>query len=1119
MSPSPLDLPDLARQHRRLRRLVVALVGDEHGAEDVVQDAWLRALEHGPREPRALGAWLGTVTRRLASNLRRGQRRRSEREQDAARAEALPSSQEIAARLELEARVLALVDELEEPHRTVLRDRYLGELTPMELARRDGVPLDTVKARLTRARAALRAKLERAGLGRDVHWTAALAPLLVPRDAWHLVPAAEAALGAAPTAAALPIAALVGPAPVAVGLGVSTLASVLIMKKLIVAVVVLALGVFAWRSIEAPATEPLESSAQPHLGAAANAALAPVAELGAASSPPTLEPLPIATRASSHRGDAASAGAWVIRGRARVARPSGPYVGLPLELALYDGYEPKGEPWHRATVVSGADGTFSLPLDDPLRTVVLTVSAEGDAERAVVTYGPYVSVAGEAPPGPVDVLVFPRDARLVGRVHDERGNPVLGCKVAGMYGAAETDTKGRYEMRVAASAWGGVTATAPGFGEELRELEGLVPGGETTVDFVLRAGGVIEGTVRDEQGAPLEGVRVATFGPSRSSVLTDRVGRYVVDWIRLVEGEYVHVTAEADGFVSAGHVFELPADTTRFEHEFVLQRGVTVSGRVVDPDGAPVRGAEVWQGSDQHSWDRSLMLSDDDGRFVFAHVAPGSTQVGAEKPGLASARVTVDVPAGQGVQGLEVALARARTVRGIVQDERGAPLEGVSVAAHRDHDYVGAHGRTDARGVFEVRDLPDGPLNIEAFAKGLVRAQAPISADQQEVVVTMRRAGRLVGRVLEAATEAPLGTFTVRFVRPSDPSATPEMSGYSSSWVRPGKTFDSADGTWSTAEHDELEPGAWTGVEVSAPGFAPRLIGMVAVRGHDDDTVLVHELVRPVRVELTVVDARRGQPVVDAALLAATTERFGEEDPRWSARTDLAGLGVLSDVAPGPLFVRVTRPGRAPLVRGPFDVPEGGRRAVIVVELPGGGLVDVTLMDEAGAPLTGRTVNLTPQAVPSVTESQRASVVTDAEGRARFEDVLPGRWQVARVMRDGEHESQDLWRTLDVPVDLADVRCELRAPGTTVLRGTVESTIALPEGLVVSVVARDASTSFAAFVRDGTFEVRGLAPGKYMVSTLFWERGTGRTALGHSELVVMPNEREVEVALSVAPRS
>jgi RNA polymerase sigma factor (sigma-70 family) len=59
----PLTLPDA--DHRRLVRAATRLIGPTD-AEDVVQDAYLRALESDQREPNSAQAWLQTVVRNLA---------------------------------------------------------------------------------------------------------------------------------------------------------------------------------------------------------------------------------------------------------------------------------------------------------------------------------------------------------------------------------------------------------------------------------------------------------------------------------------------------------------------------------------------------------------------------------------------------------------------------------------------------------------------------------------------------------------------------------------------------------------------------------------------------------------------------------------------------------------------------------------------------------------------------------------------------------------------------------------------------------------------------------------------------------------------------------------------
>ena len=63
-----------------LRRLAQGLLYDRHGAEDVVQDAWLAALRARPPAAR-LGGWLTEAVKRLARNRRREEARRTKREQ------------------------------------------------------------------------------------------------------------------------------------------------------------------------------------------------------------------------------------------------------------------------------------------------------------------------------------------------------------------------------------------------------------------------------------------------------------------------------------------------------------------------------------------------------------------------------------------------------------------------------------------------------------------------------------------------------------------------------------------------------------------------------------------------------------------------------------------------------------------------------------------------------------------------------------------------------------------------------------------------------------------------------------------------------------------------------
>ena len=179
-------------------RLARSLVADENAADDLVQEAWLAVLQRPPRDRRAARGYLATTLRRLAGRTRRSEARRGRRERDTARGEALPSSADLAVAMEQHQRVVAALLELPESTRAAILLRYLEDLPPREIAARGGEPVETVRTRIKRGLAALRARLDEDAGGRRA-WLAALAPLTLTESAPPVplgTTAAKAATGA-----------------------------------------------------------------------------------------------------------------------------------------------------------------------------------------------------------------------------------------------------------------------------------------------------------------------------------------------------------------------------------------------------------------------------------------------------------------------------------------------------------------------------------------------------------------------------------------------------------------------------------------------------------------------------------------------------------------------------------------------------------------------------------------------------------------------------------------------------------------------------------------------------------------------------------------------------------
>ena len=159
---------ELMRRHnQRVFRLARAIVGNDEEAEDVAQEAYLRAFSTLDRfEGRAtFSTWLLKIAAHEASARRRRARRIRSLEELPGGPEAAPdageSPDQAAAAGELGGLLRTAVDDLPPSLRSVLVLRQVEGLSTAETAACLGLSTANVKVRLHRARAELRAGLER----------------------------------------------------------------------------------------------------------------------------------------------------------------------------------------------------------------------------------------------------------------------------------------------------------------------------------------------------------------------------------------------------------------------------------------------------------------------------------------------------------------------------------------------------------------------------------------------------------------------------------------------------------------------------------------------------------------------------------------------------------------------------------------------------------------------------------------------------------------------------------------------------------------------------------------------------------------------------------------------
>jgi RNA polymerase sigma-70 factor (ECF subfamily) len=303
-----------------LRSVAAALLQDVSAVDDVVQETWVAALTRPPRSGWKLEAWLGGVAANLARSFRRSGARRSRREAARAQPEALPSAAETVSRLETLRRVVEAVQALDEPYQAVVLLRHFDGLPPREIARRLGVPVETVGTRLRRAHEKLRSRLD-AEHGDD-------------RGAWSLLLAPWVELRSVTEAGSLGSMALLGGG--------------LLMKMKVVfgaAAVLLLAALLGWWWLATP------SAPMPVAGGPVVAAASELVGSGAVAEPPLDPPPAGALRESVF--EPGPEGRLVVRGRA--VHGSVPFPRARLRARAFGGAN-HDEPLVDARVVADEQG-------------------------------------------------------------------------------------------------------------------------------------------------------------------------------------------------------------------------------------------------------------------------------------------------------------------------------------------------------------------------------------------------------------------------------------------------------------------------------------------------------------------------------------------------------------------------------------------------------------------------------------------------------------------------------------------------------------------------------------------------------------------------------------------
>jgi hypothetical protein len=372
-----------------------------------------------------------------------------------------------------------------------------------------------------------------------------------------------------------------------------------------------------------------------------------------------------------------------------------------------------------AETLSGADGSFTLTGLPEGQAVTLYVSAEGYLSAA--RQG--IKVPAEQP---LRVTLSP-GSRIAGRVVDESGAPVTRAQVLAVHegdgpgaggAAGPLDEEGHFVIEGVSPGRFTLAVAVAGFLPAQRRGVEVVAGKDVSgLELVVRKGAVVEGRVTTADGHPVAGARLRVMptadpaGPLLAALglpeaVADEDGAYQLAGV--AEGTRA-IAAEDRDHPKALQTLAVRPGSNHLD--FQLADGREVSGRVVDPQGQPVPGAEVSLSSRGGVWPAT---SGPDGGFRMAAVPDGAYRLVAEKEGWATARSPDEVRvAGEAVAGLVVRLDRGGAIVGKISGLGFEDLSRVQISANSATG--GQPGQVDYQGSYRIEALPPGEWIVEAF--------------------------------------------------------------------------------------------------------------------------------------------------------------------------------------------------------------------------------------------------------------------------------------------------------------------------------------------------------------------------------------------------------------------
>lgn len=258
------------------------------------------------------------------------------------------------------------------------------------------------------------------------------------------------------------------------------------------------------------------------------------------------------------------------------------------------------------------------------------------------------------------------------------------------------------------------------------------------------------GKVVDDQGRPVEGTEIMVVPGRRKAVLSDSQGQFEITW-----NPRSRQDDDTAFYVVARHrkrnlAVTLPIDGDAGSLNLTLKPGVSLSGRVVDPEGRSISGVRLSIMLHPFSWGSPIdrqNQTDESGEFTLNAIPMENRyELTLEAEGYGRKEILID--AGDAVNGrldlgrIELALANM-SVTGRVVNVTGHPVPGIEVFCFGE-GQPSCNTKSDEKGYFELSGVCAGLVRFMAEGRVLnkrVSRQVLTEAGARDVKVVVREGG------------------------------------------------------------------------------------------------------------------------------------------------------------------------------------------------------------------------------------------------------------------------------------------------------------------------------------------------------------------------------------------